>query len=81
MTIAELDDASRGADDLNLDPVIAVAERVAHAEDTAIFHGFKDGQVTGIIEASPHKPVPVDGNPRVAEGRRRGGSRCCARPA
>jgi len=39
--------------------VIAVAERVAHAEDTAIFHGFKSGQVTGIIEATPHKPVPV----------------------
>jgi uncharacterized linocin/CFP29 family protein len=61
MKIAELDDASRGADDLDLDPVIAVAERVAHAEDTAIFHGFKNGQVTGIIEASPHKPVPVTG--------------------
>jgi uncharacterized linocin/CFP29 family protein len=61
MKIAELDDASRGATDLNLDPVIAVAERVAHAEDTAIFHGFKDAQVTGIIEASPHKPIQVSG--------------------
>jgi uncharacterized linocin/CFP29 family protein len=61
MKIAELDDASRGADDLDLDPVIAVAERVAYAEDTAIFHGFKSGQVTGIIEATPHKPVPVTG--------------------
>jgi uncharacterized linocin/CFP29 family protein len=61
MKIAELDDASRGADDLDLDPVIAVAELVAHAEDTAIFHGFKNGQVTGIIEATPHNPVPVTG--------------------
>ncbi len=60
MKIAELDDASRGADDLDLDPVIAVAERVAHAEDAAIFHGFDDGRITGIIEASPHKPVPVN---------------------
>ncbi len=60
MKIAELDDASRGADDLDLDPVIAVAERVARAEDTAIFHGFKDGQITGIIEASPHKPIGVN---------------------
>jgi uncharacterized linocin/CFP29 family protein len=60
MTIAELDDASRGADDLDLDPVISVAERVALSEDTAIFHGFKDGQITGIIEASPHKPIPVN---------------------
>ena len=61
MKIAELDDASRGATDVNLDPVIAVAERVAHAEDSAIFHGFKDAQVTGIIEASPHKPIQVTG--------------------
>jgi uncharacterized linocin/CFP29 family protein len=60
MRIAELDAASRGADNLDLDPVIAVAERVAHAEDTAIFHGFADGQITGIIEASPHKPVAVN---------------------
>jgi len=59
MKIAELDDASRGATDLNLDPVIAVAERVAHAEDTAVFHGFEDAHVTGIIEASPHKPIQV----------------------
>jgi uncharacterized linocin/CFP29 family protein len=61
MKIAELDDASRGADDLDLDPVIAVAERVARAEDTAIFHGFEGGHITGIVEASPHKPVAVNG--------------------
>jgi uncharacterized linocin/CFP29 family protein len=59
MKIAELDAAARGADDLDLDPVIAVAETVAHAEDTAIFHGFEGGDITGIIEASPHKPIAV----------------------
>jgi uncharacterized linocin/CFP29 family protein len=59
LKIAELDDAARGAEDLDLDPVIAVAERVARAEDTAIFHGFKEAQITGIIEASPHKPIDV----------------------
>jgi uncharacterized linocin/CFP29 family protein len=60
MKIEELDYAARGADDLDLDPVIAVAERVAHAEDTAIFHGFEGGDITGIIEASPHKPIAVN---------------------
>jgi uncharacterized linocin/CFP29 family protein len=60
MKIMELDYAARGADDLDLDPVIAVAERVARSEDTAIFHGFKDGQIAGIIDASPHKPVEVN---------------------
>jgi uncharacterized linocin/CFP29 family protein len=60
MKILELDYAARGADDLDLDPVIDVAERVARAEDTAIFHGFEDAHVTGIIEASPHKPIEVN---------------------
>ncbi len=59
MKILELDYAARGANDLNLDPVIAAAERVARAEDTAIFHGFKAGNITGIVEASPHAPVHV----------------------
>jgi uncharacterized linocin/CFP29 family protein len=59
MKIMELDYAARGADDLDLDPVIAVAERVAHTEDLAIFHGFKDAEIRGIIEASPHDPVVV----------------------
>jgi uncharacterized linocin/CFP29 family protein len=62
MKILELDYAARGALDLDLDPVIAVAERVARAEDTAIFHGFKEGRITGIIEASPHNPIEVKTN-------------------
>jgi uncharacterized linocin/CFP29 family protein len=62
MKILELDYAARGATDLDLDAVIAVAERVAHAEDTAVFHGFKDGGLTGIVEASPHAPIEVKTN-------------------
>ena len=60
--IMELDYAARGATDLDLDPVVAVAERVAHAEDTAIFHGFAEGHITGIIPASPHRPIDVPTN-------------------
>jgi len=59
MKILELDYAARGATDLDLDPVIEVAERVARAEDTAIFHGFRDANITGIVEASPHRPIDV----------------------
>src|SRR4051794_5118453 len=40
LPILELDFAARGATDLDLDVVIETAERVAHAEDRAIFHGF-----------------------------------------
>jgi uncharacterized linocin/CFP29 family protein len=59
LPILELDYAARGADDLDLDPVILAAESVARAEDEAIFHGFPDGKITGIIEASPHNPIDV----------------------
>jgi uncharacterized linocin/CFP29 family protein len=73
MKILELDYAARGANDLDLDAVIAAAERVALAEDSAIFSGFKDARIKGIIEASPHAPIVVNTNldwPRaVVEGK------------
>jgi len=59
LPILELDYAARGADDLDLDPVILAAESMARAEDDAIFHGFAEGKITGIIEASPHTPIEV----------------------
>ncbi len=59
LPILELDYVERGAKDINLDPVIETAERVAHAEDSAIWHGFKDGQIEGIIPSSPHAPIDV----------------------
>jgi uncharacterized linocin/CFP29 family protein len=59
LNVLELDYAARGAVDLDLDPVIATAERVARAEDSAIFHGFKEGEITGMIEASPHAPIEL----------------------
>jgi uncharacterized linocin/CFP29 family protein len=59
LPILELDYAARGADDLDLDPVILAAESVARAEDDAIFHGFPEANITGVIEASPHTPIEV----------------------
>ncbi|HET9622550.1 MAG TPA: family 1 encapsulin nanocompartment shell protein [Kofleriaceae bacterium] len=59
LPILELDYAARGAEDIDLDAVIETAEKVAHAEDTAIFHGFHDGKIEGIIPASPHAPLEV----------------------
>ena len=56
----ELDYAARGADDLDLDAVIAAAERIARAEDSAIFRGLPAGGIVGMIEASPHTPIEVN---------------------
>jgi len=59
LPLAELDAAARGADDLDLDPVILAAERIARAEDAAIFRGFLPGNISGIIAESPHPEVAV----------------------
>jgi len=59
MAIADLDDAARGAGDIETAAVIAAAERIARAEDSAIFHGHREAGIRGIIEASPHAPIDV----------------------
>ncbi len=59
MKIMELDYAARGATDLDLDAVIAAAERIAFAEDSAVFGGFRDAKIKGIVESSPHPPIDV----------------------
>ena len=81
LPIMELDYAARGANDLDLDAVIDTAERVAHAEDAAIFHGFKEGRIKGIIAASPHKPIDVNVDARLAARDRPKRRRRCASPA
>lgn len=56
----ELDAASRGAVDLDLDPIILAAKQIARAEDLAIFHGFGPAEVVGMVESSPHPTITVD---------------------
>ncbi len=48
----ELEAVGRGADDPELDPVREAARAIALAEDKAIFHGYRDGGVGGIVEAA-----------------------------
>lgn len=59
LDIMELDSVARGADDPDLRAVVEAAERIARAEDLAIFHGYPDGRITGIVQASPHPKVVV----------------------
>jgi uncharacterized linocin/CFP29 family protein len=58
LPIMELDNASRGAV-IDLAPVVSAAEKMAHAEDTAIFNGFKTGGIEGLIPTSPHPPITI----------------------
>ncbi|MGZ3382685.1 MAG: family 1 encapsulin nanocompartment shell protein, partial [Isosphaeraceae bacterium] len=43
----------------DLPAVVTAAEKAAHAEDTAIFNGFKAGDIEGIIPSSPHPAIAI----------------------
>jgi uncharacterized linocin/CFP29 family protein len=57
LDLFELDQVARGASDPDLTSVVRAAERAAHAEDHAVFAGYRRAGITGIIEASPHVPL------------------------
>lgn len=59
LPLAELAALDRGADDGDLEPVAEAARRIALAEDRAVFGGYASGQIRGIVEASPHTPIPI----------------------
>jgi uncharacterized linocin/CFP29 family protein len=53
---AELEDADRGAPDVDLAPLDEAAHRIARAENRAVFHGWESAGITGIADASTHDP-------------------------
>ncbi len=56
---AELDDAARGAKDLEFADLDRAAAQVAEWENTAILHGWPAAQIAGIGAASSHAPLPL----------------------
>lgn len=62
LEIMELDSIGRGGDDPDLNPIREAAEQIARAEDSAIFNGYPEAGIAGIIPSSPHKPIPVTSN-------------------
>jgi uncharacterized linocin/CFP29 family protein len=59
LDIMELDAIARGAVDPDLSAVVQAAEKVARAEDNAIFNGYGPASINGIIPSSPHSEVSV----------------------
>ena len=57
----ELDIVARGADDPDLTSVAQAAERIARVEDHAIFNGYPEGSIAGILPSSPHGTITVSG--------------------
>jgi uncharacterized linocin/CFP29 family protein len=68
---AELRDADRGADNVDLGALDTAAHQIAVAENVAVFNGWH-GAVTGIAEATTHKQealgATAEGYPQLAAG-------------
>ncbi len=67
---AELRDADRGADDIDLGALDKAAHQIAVAENVAVFHGWR-GAIRGVAEISTQEPMPLgkpDGYPRQVAG-------------
>ena len=54
---AQLDDADRGAPDVDLETLDAAARRIASAENATVFGGWGAAGIKGIAEASPHERI------------------------
>jgi uncharacterized linocin/CFP29 family protein len=53
----ELRDADRGAPDVDLAPLDEAANRLALAENSAVFHGFEQAGLRGIAQTAKHDPI------------------------
>jgi uncharacterized linocin/CFP29 family protein len=56
---SELEDADRGAGDIDLDALDEAAHRMARAENCAVFHGWESAGIAGIADASTHDAVAL----------------------
>lgn len=63
LQIAELDSVARGAENPDLAAVVHAAEKLAEAEDAAIFNGLEPAGIVGIIDASPHPAQVLPSDP------------------
>jgi uncharacterized linocin/CFP29 family protein len=56
---AEIDAIERGCKDPDLKALDEAAQRIARAEDTAVFHGYEAGGIRGIAAASAHTSLRI----------------------
>jgi uncharacterized linocin/CFP29 family protein len=56
----ELDDADRGAGDIELGELAAAVRQIAVGENTTVFHGYAAAGMLGITERSSHPPIAIE---------------------
>jgi uncharacterized linocin/CFP29 family protein len=54
-----LDGVERGAVDIDFEPVVEAARKLALVEDRAVFSGLQAASIQGIAAGSSHEPVPL----------------------
>lgn len=57
----ELDAASRGAPDPDLDDLARAVRLIAWCENVAVFHGLEAGAIKGISQSCSHEPLVMEG--------------------
>ncbi len=62
LDVWELDNAARGAEDIDLGPLEEAARKIALFEEKAIYQGLADGNITGLKDSADHKPIKVSGD-------------------
>jgi len=63
LDLREMDSISRGLKDPDLKPVEEAAQKGSLFEEKAVYYGFKQGNIRGIVQASPHKPLALNQKP------------------
>ena len=66
LSLCELDDVVRGGQTPDLTAVTLAAQRAALFEEKALYHGLPAQACTGLLEATPHKPLPLPRDPAAA---------------
>ena len=71
VALGELRDHDRGAVDVDLEQLEEAAQRIAVAENVAVFHGWAQAGIGGVAEISPFDPRPLgtaEDYPRAVAG-------------
>lgn len=59
-----VEDADRGAVDIDFADLDRAAKQAAELENRAVFHGWEAAGITGIVDAGAHRAVPLGDDPQ-----------------
>lgn len=60
LDIWELDNLARGKEAINLDPLTDAAKEIAKFEENAVYKGFKEANINGLLTSSEHEVLKLN---------------------